>query len=599
MHKLTALAAALVCAPYTPLFAADDTTLLDTVVVTAERQETTLADTLAPMIVIDRAQIERSQATDVAELLRFHAGLDIARTGGPGQTATVFLRGTDSNHVLVLVDGVEINPGTIGGAPFTHISPDMIERIEVVKGPRSALYGSEAIGGVINIITRKGSDGLRLDAHVGDGSFGTTEGGASLRYGDGNTTAGLSINHTATDGFPPRTGSTLDAGYDNTTLNANVRQQFSGWALAVRHWQTEGTNDYLDFLLNPVSQDFLNGTSALEMHNDFTADWSSVLSVSQARNEITQNQSADAAITRRDVLDWQHDLALSDHQLLTAGLYLASEDTESISAFNPFAESVDSRAVYLQDSLHWNRQQLELAARYTDHDAFGTHTSWNAAWGLLIGDTARLGLAAGSAFRAPDSTDRFGFGGNPDLAPEVATNLEISWRQTLGQNLLLNIAAFHNKIDDLIAFDPIAFQIENIEQVRIRGLETTLRWQTTDWNINIEASYQQPENLTTSQPLLRRAEQRLALSVVRTFGKLDLGIDALASGPRPDIDPVTFATVENPGYGLVNLTAGYRFNQHWTLRARLENITDKQYSTALGYETADPSAYLTVQYSTD
>lgn len=599
MYKIAALAVALACAPCTPLFAADDTALLDTVVVTADRQESTLADTLAPMIVIDRAEIERAQAGDVAELLRFHAGLDIARTGGPGQTATVFLRGTDSNHVLVLIDGVEINPGTIGGAPFTHISPDMIERIEVVKGPRSALYGSEAIGGVINIITRKGSDGLRLDVHAGGGSFGTTEGGASLRYGDGTTTAGLSINHSKTDGFPPRTGSTLDAGYDNTTVNANVQRQFDGWALAVRHWQTEGTNEYLDFLLNPVSQDFLTRTSALEMQNDLTANWSSLLSVSQARNEITQNQSTDAAITLRDVLDWQHDLVLGNHQLLTAGVYLAKEDTESVSAFSPFAESVDSRAIYLQDSLQWGKQQLELAARHTDHDAFGTHTSWNAAWGIEIADASRLSLAAGSAFRAPDSTDRFGFGGNPNLAPEVATNLEISWRQMLGRNLLFNVAAFHNEIDDLIAFDPIAFQSENIEQVIIRGLETTLRWQTNAWNINIEASYQQPENLTTNQPLLRRAEQRLALSVVRAFGKLDLGLDFLANGPRPDIDPVTFATVENPGYGLVNLTAGYRFNQHWTLRARLENITDKQYSTALGYETADRSAYLTVQYSTD
>src|SRR5690606_18172367 len=244
--------------------------------------------------------------------------------------------------------GVEINPGTIGGAPFTYISPDMIERIEVVKGPRSALYGSEAIGGVINIITRNGSDGLRLEARAGGGSFGTVEGGASLRYGNGNTAAGLSITRNQTDGFPSRTGSTLEAGYDNTTLNANVRRQFTGWSLAARHWQTEGTSEYLDFLLNPVSQDFLNSTSALELQNDFTSNWSSLLAVSQSRNELTQNQNADAAITKRNVLDWQHDLALSDAHLLTAGLYLASEETESVSAFSPFAESVDSHAVYLQ-----------------------------------------------------------------------------------------------------------------------------------------------------------------------------------------------------------------------------------------------------------
>lgn len=598
MKTLTTLAVAFACAPLTPLFA-DDAALLDTVVVTAERQQTTLAETLAPMIVIDRATIERSQATDVAELLRFHAGLDIARTGGPGQTATLFLRGTESNHVLVLVDGVEINPGTVGVAPFTHISPDMIERIEVVKGPRSALYGSEAIGGVINIITRKGSDGMRLDAHAGGGSFGTTEAGASLRYGDSNTTAGVSITHHQTDGFPPRTGNTLDAGYDNTTLNANVQQWFTGWSLAARHWQTEGTSEYLDFLLAPVSQDFLNSSSALELQNDFTANWTSLLSLSQTRNEIIQNQSTDAAITKRNVLDWQHDLMIGDRQLFTAGIYLTSEETESVSAFNPFTENVDSRALYVQDTLHWNNQSVELAARYTDHDAFGAHTSWNAAWSMAINDAARLSVSAGSAFRAPDSSDRFGFGGNPNLDPEVANNIEIAWRQTLSENLVLHLNFFQNRIDDLITFDPIAFQSANIEQVKIQGIETALRWQTANWRVNAEASYQTPENLTTGQPLLRRAEQRFTLSAVRSFSKLDLGLDFLASGPRPDIDPVTFATVENPGYGLLNFTLGYRFNRNWALRARLENITDKQYSTALGYETAGRSAFLTLQYSTD
>lgn len=610
MRRLTVGAAALCCALPAPLFA-DDATPLDTVVITADRQASTLAETLAPVIVIDRETIERSQATDVAELLRFHAGLDVARNGGPGQTASVFLRGTESNHVLVLVDGVEINPGTIGGAPFTHIRPEMIERIEVVKGPRSSLYGSEAIGGVINIITRKGADGLRLDARLGGGSFGTREGGGALRYGDADTRAGLSVNHLESDGFPPRTAAAQDAGYDNTTVNASLDQDFEGWGLGFRHWQTSGTNDYLnqDFFTGAFqlrSLDFENRSTALDLRNTFCENWSATLELSRVEDELTENEinpfsgNRDFSHTRRDVLDWQHDLAVAERQRLTAGLYLASEDIASESFGSAYAETVDTRALYLQHELRRDRWQLELAARHTDHETFGTHGSWNAAWGLQVGDASRLSLAAGSAFRAPDGSELYHpVFGNPALEPETANNLELGWRQLLGRALVLDVNLFHNEIENLISFDFIANRNENIEAAEIRGIETVLRWETTDWRLNLEGSYQEPENAATGEPLLRRAERRLAASLVRDFGAFDLGLDFLASGPRADIDPVTFATVENPGYGLLNLTLGYRFNRHWTLRARLENLTDKQYSTALGFETADRSGFLTLQYSTD
>ena len=161
--------------------AQDSAAHFDEIVVTATRMPIARDRALAPMIVIGRDEIERSLALDLAELLRFHAGLEVARNGGPGQPASLFIRGADSNHTLVLVDGVKINPGTLGGAALQNISADLVERIEIVKGPRSSLYGSEAIGGVVNVITRE-AGGRQLTASAGGGRYGTREAAVSTDF---------------------------------------------------------------------------------------------------------------------------------------------------------------------------------------------------------------------------------------------------------------------------------------------------------------------------------------------------------------------------------------------------------------------------------
>ena len=203
------------------------------IIVTATRIPTPVEEVLAPVIVIDRDTIERSVAGDAADLLRFHAGLDLARSGGPGQTTAVFIRGAESNHTLVLVDGVRINPGTIGLAALQNIQPSQIERIEVVKGPRSALYGTDAIGGVINVITRRGvRDGWSAEAGYGD--YDTRQ--ASM---NGAVTAGpvefdLGVSWLDSDGFPTRTTDGTDRGYDNLGINAQVAADVGDARLALR-----------------------------------------------------------------------------------------------------------------------------------------------------------------------------------------------------------------------------------------------------------------------------------------------------------------------------------------------------------------------------
>ena len=224
---------------------------------------TPIEEVLASVVVIDRDEIERSLAGDAADLLRFHAGLDIARTGGPGQTTSLFMRGAESNHTLVMVDGVRINPGTIGSPALQNLAPELIERIEVVKGPRSALYGTDAIGGVVNVITRRGSlDGWSAQARI-----------RRLRHARGKrrrrcqqATRGRSTwgcrGSTAT-GFPTRSDDTIDRGFDNLSLNLGGSTVLGAAEMTARIWHAEGNTEYSDFFLAPVDQDFDNSAASL------------------------------------------------------------------------------------------------------------------------------------------------------------------------------------------------------------------------------------------------------------------------------------------------------------------------------------------------
>ena len=239
-----------------------DITPGDMIIITATRTEIPLADAIVPVTVITREDIELSLATDLAELLRFEAGIDIGRNGGPGQATSIFMRGTESNHTLVLIDGVRINPGTLGGAAIQHIAPEIIERVEIVKGARSALFGTDAIGGVINIITRRARDAY-LEASLGTGSFDTRSGYVSGGNHTDNGEFGITLSWQSTDGYAPRTDSSIERGYDNISANLYASRHIGNSDISIRHWQSEGTIEYLDFFLTPVDQDFDNSTTAV------------------------------------------------------------------------------------------------------------------------------------------------------------------------------------------------------------------------------------------------------------------------------------------------------------------------------------------------
>ena len=572
-----------------PSLLAADISASDTIIVSATRTEIPLDDAIVPVKVITRADIELSLATDLAELLRFEAGIDIGRNGGPGQATSIFLRGTESNHTLVLIDGVRINPGTLGGAAVQHIAPEIIERVEIVKGARSALYGTDAIGGVINIITRQ-ADSPYVETGFGAGSFNSQTGhvSAGTRGDAGEFSA--SINWQDTDGYAPRVDSDIETGYDNQTLSLSAAREFGASQIGIRHWQTEGNVEYLDFFLSPLDQDFKNAATALQVDSRISDRGNSKFILSHIVDEIQQNQSPDFVKSTRISLDWQYTHALENHTL-TGGIYVVDENASSLSFGTGFDEDTDVRALFVQDQLKVGRHGAFVALRFTDHETFGNQTTWNAEYAFDLSDNWTLNTGIGRAFRAPDATDRFGFGGNPDLNPELADSAQFGLRYVAGNRHNFDIEFYANDIEDLIEFDFATFTLVNIDKAEIRGVQLGHEYTGDSFTLRTEIVEQRADNATTGTRLLRRAEQSATISYTQNIGPHRLGLAVLANGDRKDFGNRTLA-----GYVIANLTGQIQLDDSWQLNARIENLFDKECQTAADYRMQERSGFVELKY---
>ncbi|HWP95094.1 MAG TPA: TonB-dependent receptor, partial [Gammaproteobacteria bacterium] len=455
----------------------------------------------------------------------------------------------------------------------------------------------------VNVITRRAVAGSRLGARAGAGRYATGEATGAWDWTDGTTRAGVTLGHLQSDGYAIREDSDVERGYERNTLNAYAEKTRGDWRFGVRHWEARGTAEYLGFAFPPAApppldQDFTNRVTAFEAGYDAAHGLRSRFTLSRAEDDIRQNQSADFAQTKRLAFDWQNDLDLGAHHTLTVGLYRSAEDAATETFGAPIDEQTDVNALYLQDQWRDGRHTAVLAARATDHETFGRHTSWNADYGYALGGATRLTLGAGRGFRAPDATDLYSpFCGNPALEPEIARNAEAGLRHDFGGRHMLRGSLFAMDIDDLIVavFDPVTFECEmrNLERARIRGLELAYSYVVDAWRIETEAIWQDPENRDTGRQLARRAERSFTARALRRFGDLEVGADLLATSARPDSD---FSTTINAGYVLTNLTARYRLAPALALSARLENVFDTDYVTAAGYRNPGRSLFVALEY---
>ncbi len=591
------------------------------VVVTATRIPEPANQALESVLVIDRAALQNSLAVDVADVIRFHAGLDIGRSGGPGQPVSLFIRGANSNQSIVMMDGVRINSGTQSLAPLMNISPELIERIEVVKGPRSAIYGTDAIGGVVNLITRAGGPS-RADLMLSYGRYGTGEFAIDGNYTSGDTNLQAVISGQKSRGFPAIAGDTLDRGYKNLSGTAAVTTRIDKVELGARYWRAAGTTDYTNAFLGnaPLDESFTNSLMSAHASGDITDIWHARLNLSRFTNDLRQHQfdasilppalpAKDYDTSVRDALDLQNDLKITSDeftQVLTFGAMVAKEKTNSLSSGAGYLIDTHTQNYYLQDQVVEGADRLLVSVGGFHHPAFGSHTTWNAEYGRSISSDTLLTVSFGTAFRAPTATDRFGFAGTPGLKPESSRNIEVGLKSRTGAGAQITLAAYQNTINDLIVFlndynNTLTYgNIVNVSRARIRGVEASWEIKNDNGSLRAEANLQDPRNLSyqnlnlsdNSSQLLRRSKHSVTLNGTRVIGQGELGIDLLVAGPRVDV-----GGTQDGGYLLAALYGKINISREWSVSARLDNALDRHYELANGYNTARRSIMIGTRFS--
>jgi vitamin B12 transporter len=567
------------------------------IIVTATRTATSVDQALATSTVISRQEIMKNQDLSVTDAIRTITGIDIASNGGPGQTSSIFIRGAESDHSLIMIDGVKINPGTIGVAAIQNIPLNMIDRIEVIMGPRSTLYGSDALGGVIQIFTRRGQT---TEAGWRFGSFNTQELSASYHRNDGDVRVGIDLSGERTDGFPARAEASDDSPYKNDSINLKLGNSFGNTELDFQYMGSRGRTDYYDFFLAPVAQDYTNSIASLNFRINTVGNWVSKIKLSYFNDDIQQRQSTDFLKTSRYELDWQNDIVIGAANLVTAGVQTYRENAESISFGSGFDEDTDTVGLYVQDQFESGPNQLTAGLRYTDHSSFDGKTTGELSYGFQASQTTKLIASFATGFRAPGSTDRFGFGGNPELVPESSKSLELSMRYNPSSVHRTRISLFQNEIENLINFvDPDGFngpapgKNENIDETRTRGIELTYGFRRGPYVIDAGLTYQDPRDLTTDRQLARRAKEKYSLTGRYLGSDYSASAELSYTGERPDS---AFSDIILGAYTLLNLSATKTFGKVINIGLRLQNITNEDYQLADGFNTAGRSAFFNIRY---
>jgi len=571
--------------------AATDTSTESTspIIVTATRTAQTADETLASVTVITREDIEASHSNSLMELLQSHTvGLDVSRNGGPGSTTSLYLRGTEADHVLVLIDGVRVGSVTTGSFNWAGISPDQIDRIEIVRGPDSSLYGSEAIGGVVQIFTRKGKG---LHASLTGGSYHT--GKASIGTGGkiGNSSFHINLDHEQAEGFSTTSpdSSRYEADHDSyrqSSASAGFSLPLGSTStLGMNLLNSRGRNDYDDSPYPDAYADTANSSGELHLDWQTTGIWSQRFMLNASRDRYESHDSWPADITtRRRGANWQNDIALGDTNLLTLGIDLQRDRGEITGSYD---QEITNRASYLQYQWSGERFDLLLGGRSDKHSEYGRHKTGRFTVGSRLGE-GRVYASYATAFKAPSFNELYyPFYGNPNLEPEESATTELGYRVGAFQASL-----YRTRIKNMIQSDPATWTAANIGRALLKGLELEYRHNVGQWQLDSALTLQKTEDEESGDELLRRAEKKLLFTACGPVtANTTFGIEANYTGPRMD-----YGNVELASYTLLNLTGEYRLAKQWMLSARIENLLDEQYQLAYGYNTAGASAYLTMSY---
>jgi len=577
--------------------------ILDPIVVTATRSPQRLSTLLADVTVIGPDEIARAGQSGLLDLLSRQPAVEVATNGGPASTSAVFLRGANNAQTLVLLDGVRIGSSTSGTTPYEAIPVDQIERIEILRGPASSLYGADAIGGVIQIFTKRGEQGgARFNANAGYGSYDTSKITAGVAGTTGPWTYALQLGGARSDGFnaiwnPANFSYNPDRdGYKNANISAS-----GSWRIADEH---EVSAQYFRNRLNAqfdAGLDFDDRTIttvesyALAARDRWTTSWTSWLQAAVGSDDSdTQTGFGDSPFrTRQRQYTWQNDLTLPIGNLQLLAQRLEEQVTSNVDY--PVTErTTNSVGAFYQ--LRAEAQTAEAVVRYDHSSQFGGRTTGSLAYGYRFNPMWRVTVSAGTAFKAPTFNDLYfpGFS-NPELLPEKSRNVEAGLYYG-GSDQQARIVVYYNQVNDLIVFvcdENFACAPQNVARATLQGVTVGYEKNWDELTLRASVDFQYPEDDATGALLPRRARRHGALVLAHTFGAWRFGVEETASSLRYD-DAAN--TRKMGGYALTNLTVEYGVAKSWTLFARVNNVFDKSYELAADYNTPRANVFVGVRY---
>jgi len=564
------------------------------IIVTATRTAQTVDESLASVTVITAKQIAQQQPNDLRELLTAISGIDMTNSGGLGKATSMFMRGTSSSHVLVMIDGIKVGSATNGSIAFQHIPVSQIERIEIVRGPRSSLYGSEAIGGVIQIFTKKGSKKEQANLEMGYGSYATSKINAGISLNSGDTTYMLNAAQLKSNGFDAKNDTETDNdGYSNNSVTFNVSHKLSdSSSLQLNTLRANGSTQYDG---NPNNSKYVQQTTGLQYTARPSKNWNIKINASETRDEtdnflgLTFKSKFD---TRRTSYSWQNDIDLSANQTLTVGIDYQNDSVISTTVYDE--TSRDNTAAYIQHQWSGEDNDLQVALRNENNQAFGHHVTGNAAWGHDFSKTTRIISSFGTAFKTPTFNDLYWpSAGDPNLSPEYSQTAEIELRKTHSWGKA-SVSVYNTQISNLISGWPP----KNVDEAEINGIEIRVSTKLAGWVTQAEVSLLDPRDKTTNNILQRRAQQSFRLNMDKTSGKWSTGISLISQGYRFD-DTKNKKRID--GYNLVNLRASYAVSKKMSIKWKIDNLFDAQYATTQdfsgnNYNNPGVSAYMSIVY---
>ncbi|WP_288383591.1 TonB-dependent receptor [uncultured Acinetobacter sp.] len=565
----------------TTVFADDstDATQLDPIVVTASKSEEKASAVPARITIIQPQILEQSPIASLPDLLMTEAAINMVQSGGYGQSASIFLRGAESDQTLILRDGVRLNSNSSGAAALPFIDTTDIKQIEILKGPASVLYGTDAIGGVVQLVTKVPTKSSVFTTNeVGENKTYKSLVGADIA--ENGFYAQIRGQRLETDGTPVKeTVDAPNASFDQKGFSTKFGVEKENFAASIDYSKNKGNSAY-DNSGNLTNQDFQNEVINLKGKFNFTDQIELNTRLSQFKDDTEQKDANylgtyDFVHSKTQEAEIYNKWNFTNNQNLMIGITHRKNEGDVVSFGSPYKEDVNSTGYFFQHQYNQSGLNTQVGVRLEDNEKFGTHTVAQGAIRYQLLPLTSVYANIGSAFKAPTLNDLYGFGGNQDLKPEESLSYEIGFDQQLAYNIRTGLSLYTTKVDNLINYG--ISQMENVDKAKFEGAEAYIKWQGENLYTNLGFNYVRSKDENTGEDLSRRPRQNISLTTGWQDEKYALSATVVANSKY---DNTAYDTLSVPGHLRIDMHGQYTINEHLQVFSNIQNIGDVKYRTA-------------------